>query len=65
MGQRGDNFSFIAVEFEEDVVHPGFDVRETVAESGWDGRSNGCGGDVVGIVGVTVKLKTMAADDVT
>ena len=28
------DFSFIAVEFEEVVVHPGFDVRETVGESG-------------------------------
>ena len=28
-----DPFSFIAVEFEEVVVHPGFDVRETVGES--------------------------------
>ena len=28
-----DNFSFIAIEFEELVVHPGFDVRETVGES--------------------------------
>ena len=48
------------------MVHPGFDVSEAVGESGEDGRSNGCGGDVqLGIVGVTVKLKTMVADDVT
>ena len=47
------------------MVHPGFDVSETVGESGGDGRSNGCGGDVqLGIVGVTVKL-TISADDVT
>ena len=29
-----DNFSFIAVEFEEVVVHPGLDVFETIGESG-------------------------------
>ena len=31
---QDDHFSFIAVEFEEVVVHPGFDVSETVGESG-------------------------------
>ena len=48
------------------MVHPGFDVSEAVGESEEDGRSNGCGGDVqLGFVGVTVKLRTMAADDTT
>ena len=48
------------------MVHPGFDVGDAVGEGGEDGRNNGCGVDVqLGIVSITVKLKNMAADDVT
>ena len=63
---KDDHFRFIAVEFKKVVVHPGFDVGEAVCELGENGRSNGSGSDIkLGIVGVTVKVETMVADDVT
>ncbi len=54
---KDDDFCFIAVEFEEVVVHPGFDVRETIGEGGEDGWSDGFGGNIeLGVVGVTVEI---------
>lgn len=60
------NFSFIAVEFEEVVVHPGFYVGEAVGEGGENSCGDGFGGDVdLSVVSIAVKVKSMAADDVT
>ena len=59
------DFSFIAVEFEEVVVQPGFYVGEAVGEGGENSWSDGFGGDVeLSVVRIAVKVKSMAADDV-
>ena len=48
------------------MIHPGFYVGEAVGEGGENGWVYGFGGDVqLSIVSVAVKVKTMAADDVT
>ena len=48
------------------MVHPCFDVSETVGERGKNGWSEGFGGDVeLSIVSIAVEMKSMAADDVT
>ena len=47
------------------MVHPGFYVGEAVGEGGENSWSDGFGGDVeLSVVGIAVKVKSMAADDV-
>jgi hypothetical protein len=61
-----EDFGFIAVEFEEVVLHPSFNISQAGGESGVGGSSDGFGGEVqLGVVGITVKMEAMAAEDLT
>ena len=61
-----EDFGFIAVEFEEVVLHPGLNISQAGGESGVGGSSDGFGGEVqLGVVGTTVEMEAVAAEDLT
>ena len=61
MGEGVDNFRFIVVEFEEVILHPGFNV----SKAGVSGGSDGLGEEVeLGVVGATVEPQAVAAENV-
>lgn len=61
-----DYICFVTVEFEKIVLHPGFNVCQTLSEGGVDTGVYGCGGDVkLNVVSITMKTETMMTDDIT